>query len=59
MAEMHLNRPNLLIVLVNHLLKTEKEFKNLSKQEIQDLFTKINKIKLSFNMIWLIDILKI
>ena len=59
MAEMHLNRPNLLIVLVNHLLKTEKEFKNLNKQEIQDLFTKINKIKLSFNMIWLIDILKI
>ena len=59
MAEMHLNRPNLLIVLVNHLLKTEKEFKNLNKQEIQDLFTKTNKIKLSFNMIWLIDILKI
>ena len=59
MAEMHLNRPNLLIVLVNHLLKTEKEFKNLNKQEIQDLFTKINKIKLSFNMIWLIDSLKI
>ena len=59
MAEMHLNRPNLLIVLVNHLLKTEKEFKNLNKQEIQDLFTKINKKKLSFNMIWLIDILKI
>ena len=59
MAEMHLNRPNLLIVLVNHLLKTEKEFKNLNKQEIQDLFTTINKIKLSFNMIWLIDILKI
>ena len=59
MAEMHLNRPNLLIVLVNHLLKTEKKFKNLNKQEIQDLFTKTNKIKLSFNMIWLIDILKI
>ena len=59
MAEMHLNRPNLLIVLVNHLLKTEKEFKNLNKQEIQDLFTKTNKIKLSFNTIWLIDILKI
>ena len=30
MAEMHLN-PGLLIVLVGHLLKTRKEFKNLKK----------------------------
>ena len=32
--EMHLESPNLLIVLVDHLLKTKKELKNLKKQEI-------------------------
>ena len=29
MPEMHLNNPDLLIVLVGHLLKTKKQFKNL------------------------------
>ena len=29
-------------MLVDHLLKTKKEFKSLKKQEIQDIFTKIN-----------------
>ena len=32
--EMHLNSPDLLILLVDHLHKTKKEFKNLKKQEI-------------------------
>ena len=36
-----------------------KEFKNLKKQEIQAIFTKMNWIKHAFNMIWLIEILKI
>ena len=40
MPEMHLSNQGLLIVLVNHLLKTRKEFKNLMKQEIQAIFTK-------------------
>ena len=30
------------IVLVKHLLKAKKKFKNLKKQEIQDIFIKVN-----------------
>ena len=33
---------DLLIMLVDHLLKTKKEFKHLKKQEIEDIYTKIN-----------------
>ena len=40
--EMHLKQPDLLIVLVDHLLKTKKDLKNLKKQEIQSIFTKMN-----------------
>ena len=41
----------LLLVLVDPLQKTKKEFKNLKKQETQTTFTKMNLIKLVFNMI--------
>ena len=58
MPEMHLKQPGF-IVLVDHLLKIKKEFKNLKKQEIQVIFTKMNLIKLVFSMIWLMEILKI
>ena len=58
MPEMHLSQ-NLPIVLVDHLLKIKKEFKNLKKQEIQAIFTKLNWIKHAFIMIWLMEILKI
>ena len=51
MSEMHLKNQDLLIVLVDHLLKTGTEFKNLKKQEIQAIFTKMNLIRLVFNMI--------
>ena len=43
------NNQNLLIALVDHLLKTKKEFRNLKKQEIQTIFTKINLMRLVFN----------
>ena len=33
---------DLYIVLVEHLLKPKKEFKNSKKQEIQNIFTEIN-----------------
>ena len=59
MPEMHLNNQDLLIVLVDHLLKTEEELKNLKKQETQTIFTKMNLIRLVFNMTWLMEILKI
>ena len=50
MPEMH-NNHHLVIVPVDHLLKTMKEFKNLKKQEIQ--------ARLLFNIIWLKGFLKI
>ena len=59
MPEMHLKQPRFTYVLVVHLLKTKKEFKNVKKQEIQAIFTKMNFIRLVFNMIWLMEILKI
>ena len=34
--------PDLLIALVDHLLKIKKEFKNLKKQKIPTIFTKMN-----------------
>ena len=30
------------MVLEDHLLKTKKEFKNLKKEEIQNIFTKMS-----------------
>ena len=57
--EMHLKQPDLLTVFVDHLLKTKKESKNLRKEEIQSIFTKMKSIKLVFNMIWHTEILKI
>ena len=59
MPEMHLKQRDLVIVLVDHKLKTKKEFRNLKKQEIQTIFIKINLIRLAFNMIWRMEILKI
>ena len=59
MSKMHLKQRDLVIVLVDHLLKTKKEFRNLKKQEIQFIFTKINLIRLAFNMIWRMEILKL
>ena len=35
-------------MLVDHLLKTRKEFNNLKKQEMQAIFTKMNLIRLDF-----------
>ena len=51
MPDMHLKQPDLLIVLVGHLLKIKKEFKNLKKNEMPATFTKMNLIRLVFNMI--------
>ena len=57
MPEIHLQQ--LLIVLADHLQKTKKEFRNLKKQAIQTIFTKMNLIRLVFSMTWLMEILKI
>ena len=39
--------------------KTKKEFRNFKKQEVQTIFTKMNLIRLVFNMTSLMEILKI
>ena len=38
---------------------TKNEEKKLKKQVIQDIFIKTNWIKLAFNMVWIMKILKI
>ena len=57
MPEMYLSQ-ELHISLVGHLQKTKNESKNLKKQEIHDIFIKMNQIKHVFNMIQLMEILK-
>ena len=52
---MHLKK----LGLTDNLRKTEKEYKNLKKQEINDIFIKANWIKLDCNMIWLMETLEI
>ena len=42
MPEIHLRQPQLLTVLVDHLLNMNKEFKSLKKLEIQTVYTKMN-----------------
>ena len=58
MREMHLKQPGFTYSACGPFAKN-KEFKNLKKQEIQAIFTKMNLIKHAFNMIWLMEILKI
>ena len=38
---------------------SKKQFRNSKKQEKQNIFRKMNMIRLLFNMIWLMEILKI
>ena len=39
--------------------KTKEKVKKIKKQEIQDTFIKTNQIKLIFNMMWIMEVLKI
>ena len=54
MPEMHLRRPRFTYSACGAFTKTEKEYTNLKKQKIDDIFIKTNKIKT-----WLMEILKI
>ena len=57
MPEMHLKQPGFTYSACRPFTKKKKEFKNLKKQETEAIYTKINLIKLVFNMTWLIEIL--
>ena len=59
MLEMHLKQPGFTYSSCGPFTKTKKESKNLKTQEIQAKFTKMNLIRLVFNMIWHMEISKI
>ena len=44
---------------VEHLLKTKKEYKNVKKQDIQNIYIKTFWTKSALNMKWFMEILKI
>ena len=60
MPEMHLRQPGFTYTACGpYKKKTNKESKNLKNQEINDIFTKMNWLKLITIMTWLMEILKI
>ena len=59
MAEMHLKQSGFTYSACGPFTKENKEFKNFCKQEIQILFTKMNWIRLIFNLIWFMENTKI
>ena len=59
MPKMHLKQTGFTYSACGPFTKTKKKFRNLKKNEIQTVFTKMNLIKLVFNMIWHMEILKI
>ena len=56
---MHLKEPEITYSDCGPFTKNKEKIQNLKKQEIQNVFTEMNYIKLNFNMIWLMEILKI
>ena len=59
MPKMHLDNINLFIALMDLLLDIKKELKNLNKLVIHVIFIEMNLIKLVFNRILLMQIIKI
>ena len=59
MPQIHLKQPGFTYSACGPFTKTKKEFKNLKKQEVQTIFTKMNLIRLVFSITWLMEILKI
>ena len=59
MPEMHLRQPRFTYNVFGPFIKNKKEYKSLKKKEIHDIFIKTKLIKLVFNMIRFIEILKI
>ena len=59
MPEMHLKQPVYNYSACGPFTKNKERIKNLKKQEIQAIFTKMNLIRLIFSMIWLMEILRI
>ena len=56
MPEMYLKQPGFAHSACGPFTKNKE--RNLKKEEIRTIFTKMNLIKFVFNMIWLMEILK-
>ena len=59
MPEIHLKQPGFTYSACGPFTKNKERIQKLKKQKIQAIFTKMNLIKHAFNMIWLMEILKI
>ena len=60
MPEMHLKQPGFTYSACGTSTKNKERIQKFKDtREIQDIFTKMNQIKLVSNMIWLTEILKI
>ena len=59
MPEMHLRQPGFTYSACGPFTKLKERIKNLNKQVIRDIFIKMNLIKLVFNMMLHIQIIKI
>ena len=59
MPEMHSKQPGFTYSACEPFTKNEKRIQKLKKQEIQVIFTKMNLVRLVFNMIWHMEILNI
>ena len=59
MPEMHLKQLGFSYSACGPFTKNKERIKKFKKQEIRAIFTKTSLIKLAFNMIWVIEILKI
>ena len=57
--EMHLKQPGFTYNACGLFTKNKERIQKFNKLEIQDIFTKMNEIKLVFNMVWLMEILQI
>ena len=59
LPEMHLKQTGFTYSACEPFTKNKERIKNLQKPEIQDIFIKKNWIKLVFNIIWLMELLKV
>ena len=59
MPEMHLEEPGFTYSACGQFTKNKERIQKLKKQEIQNIFNKTSKIKLVFNRLWHMEILKI
>ena len=59
MHEMHLKHPRFTYSACGPFTKNKERIQKLKKQEILTIFTKTNLIRVVFNIIWHMEVLKI